>query len=86
MIVQGLKLTMLGMMVVFLFLFLLLMIIQLSAKLLKKYTKKEISLTIAHTPSGVSKVQFPDENLKLTAVISAAIAAHRARKGRYTLP
>ena len=86
MIFQGLKLTMLGMVVVFSFLFLLFMIIQLSAKLLKQYTEKEASLAIANRPSGTRNVQSPGDNLKLTAIISAAIAAHRARLGRYKLP
>ncbi|WP_457553303.1 OadG family transporter subunit [Desulfobacula sp.] len=86
MIFQGLKLTMLGMMVVFSFLFLLLLIIQLSAKLLKRYTEKEASLAIVHRPSAVRKVLSFDNNLKLTAIISAAIAAHRSRQGRYKLP
>ncbi len=86
MIVQGLKLTMLGMMVVFLFLFLLLMIIHFSAKLLKPYTEKEVLLDTAHRPSGAGEVRSPDDNRKLTAIISAAIAAHRMRMGCSKLP
>ena len=40
MIIQGLKLTLVGIIVVFLFLILLLILIHLSAKLLKPYTQK----------------------------------------------
>ena len=86
MIVQGLKLTMLGMMVVSSFLVLLLIIIHLSAKLLKPYTQKEASLATSHRPLGIREGTPPDDNRKLTAIISAAIAAHRARIGRYRAP
>ncbi|WP_299981295.1 OadG family transporter subunit [Desulfobacula sp.] len=86
MIVEGLKLTMLGMMVVSSFLVLLLIIIHLSAKLLKPYTEKETSLVTSHRPSGTGEGTSPDDNRRLTAVISAAIAAHRARIGRYRAP
>ena len=86
MIIQGLKLTMLGMMVVFSFLGLLLLVMHLCVKLLKPYTQKEASLIASHKPSGFRKRVSPDTNLKLTAVISAAITAHRARLRRDRLP
>jgi sodium pump decarboxylase gamma subunit len=86
MIVQGLKLTMLGMMVVFSFLFLLFMIIHLSTKLLKSYTEKEASLVTSPRPSRVRDIQPPDYNQKLIAIISAAIAAHRSRRDCRRLP
>lgn len=86
MIFQGLKLTLLGMMVVFCFLILLLIIIHLSAKLLKPYTEKEALSVISRKPPGPREEKSPDDNKKLTAVISAAIAAHRSRLGRYRLP
>jgi len=82
MIVQGLKLTMLGMTVVFSFLALLLMLIHLSTKLLKQYTDKEATSFTSHRPSSVKEENPPDDNRKLTAIISAAIAAHKARTGR----
>ena len=74
------------MMVVSSFLVLLLIIIHLSAKLLKPYTEKEASLVTFHRPSGIREETLPDDNRKLTAIISAAIAAHRARIGRYGAP
>ncbi|MBU1342909.1 MAG: OadG family protein [Proteobacteria bacterium] len=86
MIIQGLKLTLLGMMVVFSFLILLLIIIHLSAKLLKPFTKKEASALTSHKPSRAREKKTTDDNLKLTAIISAAISAHRSRIGRYRSP
>lgn len=86
MIVQGLKLTIMGMTVVFSFLALLLMLIHLSARLLKQYTDKEALSFTSHRPSGVKEEKPPDDNRKLTAIISAAIAAHRARMGYYRQP
>lgn len=86
MIVQGLKLTTLGMMVVFFFLVLLFIIIQLSAKLLKSYSEKEASSVTYHRPSVALKGKPQDDNGKIIAIISAAIAAHRTRMGRYRSP
>ena len=86
MIIQGLKLTLLGMMVVFSFLFLLLIIIHFFAKLLKPYTQKEASALTSHRPSVTWNKKPPGDNHTLIAVISAAIAAHRKRKERYRQP
>ncbi len=87
MIVQGLKLTMLGMGVVFSFLVLLLIIIHISVKLLKSYSEKEASPVTSPPRPAIARAGMPsDDNLKLTAVISAAIAAHRASTGRYKSP
>ncbi|MBU3952530.1 MAG: OadG family protein [Proteobacteria bacterium] len=86
MIVQGLKLTLVGIIVVFLFLILLLILIHLSAKLLKPYTRKEASSLTSHRPSIPRGKSLFEDNHKLTAIISAAIAAHRKRRGRYRLP
>lgn len=83
MIIQGLKLTILGMGVVFSFLVLLFFLILIFAKLLAPFTKKEASLAGARKPARNKPRQAPDEHLKLTAIISAAIAAHRARAGRH---
>lgn len=74
------------MMVVFSFLVLLLIIIHLSAKLLKPYTEKEASSVTSRKHSGPRGETSSDDNKKLTAVISAAIAAHRSRMGPYRLP
>jgi len=85
MIIQGLKLTVLGMGVVFCFLVLLFALISLSSKLLAPFTKKEISLANIKKPvrARAGKKKGSDDTLKLTAVISAAIATHRTRLGRH---
>jgi oxaloacetate decarboxylase gamma subunit len=80
MIFQGLKLTILGMGVVFCFLILLLALICLCSKLLAPFTEKELSLAMAKKPARPRKKHSASgDNLKLTAIISAAVAAHRAR-------
>jgi oxaloacetate decarboxylase (Na+ extruding) subunit gamma len=80
MIIQGLKLTILGMGVVFSFLVVLLLLIFLASKLLAPFTEKEISLAAAKKPARPrKKPPSSGDNLKLTAVISAAVAAHRTR-------
>jgi oxaloacetate decarboxylase (Na+ extruding) subunit gamma len=80
MIIQGLKLTVLGMGVVFCFLVVLLLLIYLSAKLLAPFTEKEIALAAAKKPARPRKKQASSgDNLKLTAIISAAVAAHRVK-------
>ncbi len=86
MIIQGLKLTLLGMIVVFSFLFLLLIVIHLSAKLLKPYTQKEARSITSNRPSVPGNKNLPDDNHKFTAIISAAIAAHKKRLTSYKLP
>ncbi len=76
MIIEGLKLALLGMTVVFVFLVLLVLIVNLSSWLLKPYTQKEQDAVSSRTDRlKHSKI---DEQ-RLAAVISAAIAAHRAR-------
>lgn len=83
MIIEGLKLTILGMGVVFCFLVLLLLLIILSAKLLAPFTEKEISLATAKKPARPRKKPASSgDNLKQTAIISAAVAAHRAQTRR----
>jgi len=86
MIIQGLKLTLLGMTVVFSFLLLLLVIIHLFAKLLRPYTLKEASTITSHRPSTTVSAKPPEDNPRLIAIISAAVAAHRKRIGRYRQP
>ncbi len=80
MIIEGIKLALLGMMVVFVFLILLVLIIYLSTWLLKPYTEREQTLAVAKTRKKDMVVSRLD-NQRITAVISAAIAAHRARYG-----
>ena len=77
MIIEGLKLAMLGMTVVFIFLVLLILIVHLSTWLLKSYTEKEQAAAAAKPRKKASPSGLDDQ--KLTAVIAAAIAAHRAK-------
>ena len=83
MIFQGLKLTILGMGVVFCFLALLMLLIYISSKLLAPFTEKELTLAMAKKPARPGKKSSSSgDNLTLTAVISAAVATHRARTRR----
>jgi sodium pump decarboxylase gamma subunit len=80
MIFEGIKLTLLGMPVVFAFLWLLILVIKLSAWLLKDITVKEAFE--ADLPVKRKKRDTVMEaDHKLTGIIAAAIAAHRARYG-----
>ncbi len=82
MIVQGLKLTLLGMGVVFSFLVLLLVLIYLSGILLRPYTRKESALIASDSGISGSRGQhLTDRSRKLTAIISAAVAMHKKRTG-----
>jgi sodium pump decarboxylase gamma subunit len=85
-IIQGLKLTLLGMIVVFSFLILLLAVIHLSAKLFKPYTLKEAAAITSPGPPAAGTPPRPEDNLRLAAIISAAIFAHRKRTGRKRQP
>lgn len=78
MIVEGLKLTFLGMLVVFAFLTLLVIVVRLSSKILKPLTDKE-ALAFAFGTSKESRRSTDNVDRKLLAVISAAIAAHKRR-------
>ncbi len=80
MIVEGLKLTLLGVGVVFLFLSLLVVVIKLSSRILKPITAREEA---AYNPVPAKKTvnrRAEEELQRVMAVINAAIAAHRARK------
>ena len=81
MIFEGLKLTLLGMGVVYAFLGLLVMVIRLSTRVLKPLTDREQATRggIAHARKTPRRDQEMEEKRRLLAVISAAIAAHRAR-------
>ena len=80
MIVEGLKITLLGVGVVFLFLSLLVVVIKLASRVLKPFTARE-EATYNAVPSKKPINRRADEELqRIMAVINAAIAAHRARK------
>jgi sodium pump decarboxylase gamma subunit len=77
MIIEGAKLTLLGMLVVFLFLTILILMVKLSALLLKNFSAKEAAER--KTRSGRTTSDLLAEDRKLAGIISAALAAHRAR-------
>lgn len=77
MIIEGVKLTVLGMVVVFSFLTLLILTIKLSASLLKEYSAREWGNIKSR--SGITTSDLLTEDRKLVGIIGAALAAHRAR-------
>ena len=81
MIFEGLKLTLLGMGVVFAFLGLLVVVIRLIARVLKPLTDRELSAQRGLVPARKSPRhhQELEEKRRILAVISAAITAHRSR-------
>jgi sodium pump decarboxylase gamma subunit len=83
MIFEGLKLTLLGMGVVFAFLGLLIVVIKLNRRVLKPLTDKEQAAhhAMSHKKKGPRHHQELEEKQRILAVISATIAAHRARDG-----
>lgn len=78
MIVDGLKLTLLGMSVVFLFLALLIAAIRVSAHLLKPLSERE-AMGAAGGRSGRGAAPPRDRGSRTMAVLAAAVAAHRSR-------
>jgi sodium pump decarboxylase gamma subunit len=79
MIVAGLKLTLLGMMVVFLFLVALILLIKLSFRMLSAGSARELAaMESAELKKRKRSFVETDEKL-LIAIISAAIATHRSR-------
>ena len=85
MIQEGLKLTLLGMGVVFAFLGLQMVVINLLARVLKPLTDKE-EASRQFLPSkrrGPRRQQEAEDRGRLLAVNSAAIAAHRAQEGAF---
>ena len=87
MILSGLNLSLLGMIVVFLFLGAMILIIDFSKKILKPFTEKEmleneLTLQRMRGKTDVAADKTTDvtaDKTRLMAVISAAITAHRAR-------
>ena len=80
MILAGVKLTLLGMTVVFFFLTVLVLSIKLSFRFLSAGSAKELAeIEAAALSKKRRSVVKINENAVLVAVISAAIAAHRSR-------
>ncbi len=82
MIIEGFKLMLLGMGVVFIFLLILYGVVELSARVLKGYTEKEIAFENQSRIDMASQSQksISDDNendTALTAIISAAISRYR---------
>jgi sodium pump decarboxylase gamma subunit len=75
MIVEGVKLAIIGILIVFTFLSLLIFVMHLSAALLRRYTQQEEREQAAYKKITSTKALLKDS--RLIAAISAAIAAHR---------
>lgn len=79
MIFEGLKLALVGMLVVFSFLILLVILMHISTLLLKPLTEKEKREAMIKSRKKSSDMVFSIGNGKLIAIISASVAAHQAR-------
>ena len=79
MIVAGLKLTLLGMVVVYCFLLLLILSVKISQRFLAAGSVRELAAMEAADLRRRRRAVQRDDEGTLIAVISAAIAAHRAR-------
>jgi sodium pump decarboxylase gamma subunit len=82
MIFEGLKLALVGMLVVFSFLILLVILVYISTELLKPLTEKEKRESMIKRRKKSSGLDSVIGNSKLMAIISAAVAAHQARMQR----
>jgi len=81
MIAEGLKLTVLGMGVVYVFLALLMVLIGVSARLLKPFSDREALAAASRASRRPRASAASDKSGKIKAVIGAAVAAHRSRWG-----
>lgn len=79
MIVAGLKLTLLGMTVVFFFLLLLILFIKISFRFLSAGSARELAEMEAVALNKRRQSLLKTDDQVLVAIISAAIAAHRTR-------
>jgi sodium pump decarboxylase gamma subunit len=82
MIFEGFKLALVGMLVVFSFLILLVILIYISTVLLKPLTEKEKREAMIKSRKKSTDMDSAIGSGKLMAIISAAVAAHRARMQR----
>ena len=79
MIIAGIKLTLLGMSVVFLFLIVLILSVKLSFRFLSEKSANEFAEMEAAAFNKKMRALPKTDDTVLVAVISAAIAAHRSR-------
>ncbi len=80
MAIEGFKLAVIGITVVFVFLALVIATITLCARILRPITEKErLSIETVQSRSGRSLSASGSADSRLIAVIGAALAAHRAR-------
>jgi oxaloacetate decarboxylase gamma subunit len=86
MILEGVKLTLLGVGFVFLFLSLLVLVIKLASRILRPLTAKEEAAYQAVPKKRLNTLRADEEIKRIMAVINAAIAAHRARKEAEVAP
>lgn len=77
MIIEGIKLSIIGILIVYIFLILLVLVMYLSAKLLRRYTEQEAKAQAVYKRRSSAHAVLKDS--RLIAVISAALAAHRKR-------
>ncbi len=85
MVVEGLKLMVLGMGVVYIFLALLVVVMHINARLLRGVTEREIQAPVnsravqRKRDMNLKAKALADEKQRLVAVMAAAMAAHRAK-------
>ena len=85
MVVEGLKLMVLGMGVVYIFLALLVVIMHINARFLRGVTEREMQAPVDHRAIRRKKEKNlkaktqADEKQRLVAVMAAALEAHRAK-------
>lgn len=79
MILAGVKLTFLGMVVVFLFLLILVLSVKLSYRFLSAGSARELAEMEAAELNKKKRLLVKSDDTVLVAVISAALAAHRSR-------
>jgi oxaloacetate decarboxylase (Na+ extruding) subunit gamma len=79
MILEGFKLAVIGMSIVFAFLVLLVLLIHLSTYLLRAITEKEALEDALQSGRKAREARMRLDGSRLIAVVSAAVSAHRAR-------